>query len=162
MFILPAFMLCLLFTNLEPRLMLLIFERNQVPGGQTNQCFSFNVLSYGCILAIYPILILTNFNRLLFIALSCLLFPQIYLNAIRGKRPDPISTYHIKFILTRFLIIVTSILTKVYIRMFPYNIFAMQPDYTLGVFCLALLIVQVIEGLYSLDCSTFRKSTVLR
>jgi hypothetical protein len=105
MFVLPAFMLCLLFTNLEPRLMLIIYERNQV-AGQERRCFNFNLLSYGSLMALYPILIFTNFNRIFFIGISCLFFPQIYLNALRGIRPDPCSSYHLKFLLTRFLIVV--------------------------------------------------------
>ena len=85
--------------------MLAIYERN-LPPGQRTTCFNYNCLSYGSLILIYPILILTNFNRLFFLAASCILFPQIYRNGTTGHRPDISSSYYVKFILSRYLIIV--------------------------------------------------------
>ena len=113
LFILPSFMLCLLFTNIEPRLMLAIFERNQIPN-ERGCCSMFNLISYGSMILIYPILILTNLNAYLFIGISCLIFPQIYLNAVRGIRPKITSEYYTKFLFSRFLLIV-----KIYVTFRP-------------------------------------------
>lgn len=87
LFIMPAFMLCLLFTNIEPRLMFMIFERNQHPNRPGRYCNMFNLISYGSLILIYPIMMVTNLNRSIFIGVSCLLFPQIYLNAVQSNRP---------------------------------------------------------------------------
>ena len=103
-------MLCLLFTNIEPRLMLAIFERNQIPN-ERGCCSMFNLISYGSMVLIYPLLILTNLNGYLFLGLSCMIFPQIYLNAVRGHRPEVASDYYTKFIFSRFLLIVRIALT---------------------------------------------------
>lgn len=85
---------------------MMIFEKNYGQENQRGRCCSFNYLSYGSLIIIYPILILTNFNRALFLAMACLLFPQIYVNANRNLRPDVSSSYYMKFLLSRFLIIV--------------------------------------------------------
>ena len=110
LFILPAFMLCLLFTNIEPRLTFAIFERNQLPN-ERGWCSLYNLISYGSTILIYPILILTNLNSFLFLALSSMIFPQIYLNAVRAHRPS-CSDYYTKFILTRFILIVILVVFR--------------------------------------------------
>ena len=66
----------------------------------------FNIIHYGSLLMIYPILIFTNLNSLLMIGMSCLLFPQIYHNATIGLRPKLNHVYYTKYILPRFLLIV--------------------------------------------------------
>lgn len=107
LFIVPAFILCLLFTNLEPRLLIYIFQ--DMSNNELNlrqQLCRFNLLHYGSILAIYPLLIFTNFNYILFIFMSCLFIPQIYTNALSSTRPNPLSHYYIKYLLSRFLLVV--------------------------------------------------------
>jgi hypothetical protein len=137
LFIMPAFMLCLLFTNIEPRLMFIIFERNRPPNNLAGGCCGiFNWLSYGSLIVIYPIMIFTNLNRCLFVGLSCLLFPQIYLNAVKLNRPEYTDDYYAKFLFIRFIIIL-------YLRCFPYNVFGLRPDYPLGILCLVLITIQV-------------------
>jgi hypothetical protein len=105
LFILPSFILCLLFTNLQPRFMQLVYDHNQMPNTEL-PLFGFKGVSYGSLLLIYPILFFTNLNRVLFVSASCLIFPQIYLNALRGRRPKPISKYYLKYLFSRFLFIV--------------------------------------------------------
>ena len=111
LFILPAFMLCILFTNIEPRMMMVIFERNQM-GSERGWCSLYSLISYGSTIMIYPILMVTNLNSYLFLALSCMLFPQIYLNAVRGHRPDYTSEYYTKFIFSRFILVVNMRLCR--------------------------------------------------
>jgi len=138
LFIMPAFMLCLLFTNIEPRLMFIIFERNQLPNDRLGGgcCNIFNLISYGSLILIYPVMIFTNLNRYLFVGVSCMLFPQIYLNAVKGNRPEYTDDYYVKFLFIRFLLIL-------YLRCFPYNVFDLRPDYPLGILCIILLTIQV-------------------
>jgi len=64
------------------------------------------MLSYGSLLLIYPLIVLTNINRIFFLGASCMLFPQIYLNAVNGIRPEIKSNYYMKFVLSRYLLIV--------------------------------------------------------
>lgn len=127
LFIVPAFILCLLFTNLEPRLLIYIFQdwvNNELNLRQ--QLCRFNLLHYGSILAIYPLLMLTNFNYLLFIGISCLFFPQIYTNALSSTRPNLNSHYYMKYLLSRFLLVVMQwtyryIYVATLTTFFPYN-----------------------------------------
>ena len=87
MFIMPAFILCLLFTNLELRLMLMIYQSNTDAENLREVYCKFNLISYGSLILIYPILTLTNFNILFFIGICLLFLPQIYTNGIYGVRP---------------------------------------------------------------------------
>jgi hypothetical protein len=106
LFIMPAFLLCLLFTNLELRLMLLIYQANSENNNIREIICKFNLISYGGLMLIYPILLLTNFNFILFIFISLIFLPQIYNNAVTGSRPDICSPYYSKFLLIRFVLIV--------------------------------------------------------
>lgn len=107
LFIIPAFLLCLLFTNLQPRLMIFIFQNFADNNLNIRRMLCrFNLLHYGSLFSIYPILLLTNFNWVLFIAMSCIMFPQIYTNGFINIRPDVTSPYYLKYILSRFLLIV--------------------------------------------------------
>lgn len=80
--------------------MLAIFEHRQAG------CLSYNLVSYGSLLLIYPLMLLTNLNRLFFVSAACILFPQIYLNALNGIRPEITSSYYLKFVLSRYLVVV--------------------------------------------------------
>ena len=107
MFIIPAFMLCLLFTNLQPRLMITIYQHHAGDNLNIRQILcKFNLFHYGSLFSIYPIFLLTNFNWILFISMSCIIFPQIYLNAFLSSRPNLSSPYYTKYLLSRFLLIV--------------------------------------------------------
>ena len=66
----------------------------------------FNILHYGSLLMTYPIMIFLNFNWVLFIGMSCIIFPQIYVNGLRGSRPDLSSAYYTKYLLGRFIVLV--------------------------------------------------------
>lgn len=54
----------------------------------------FNLVSYGGIIAMYPLMVLTNMGTSLFLFFSLIFLPQIYTNAITGKRPNPNSIYY--------------------------------------------------------------------
>lgn len=107
LFIIPAFLLCLLFTNLQPRLMIFIYQNFMDQNMNLRQVLCrFNLYHYGSLFSIYPLLLVTNFNWLLFIGMSCIIFPQIYTNAFINIRPNVMSTYYMKYLLTRFILIV--------------------------------------------------------
>ena len=105
LFIMPAFLLCLLFTNLQPRFMILIYQQSTNSGIREIIC-KFNLFHYGTLFLIYPILVFTNFNAILFIGMSLIAIPQIYLNGINGHRPELTSSFYTRYLLTRLLIIV--------------------------------------------------------
>lgn len=98
--------MCLIFTNLEPKLMILVFEAMADPANVRSLICRFNLIHYGSLLLVYPIIVLTNFNRLFFLLLSIIFLPQIYLNGINGTRPDPASKYYRHFLLYRFVLVV--------------------------------------------------------
>lgn len=56
---------------------------------------------------IYPVLLVANLNRTFFLVISCLMFPQIYVNGQTGHRPDPASPYYLNFLFIRFVIVVS-------------------------------------------------------
>ena len=92
--------------NLEPRIMIMIFRaQNEVADIRQAIC-KFNIYYYISFIMIYPILIFTNFNEWLFIGLSLIFIPQIYVNGIHGQRPHLTEPYYRKFLLSRFLVIV--------------------------------------------------------
>ena len=66
----------------------------------------FNIISYGSFLLVYPILLFTNLNQWLFIGMSLIFLPQIYVNAQKGIRPDLNHPYYSKFLMFRFIIVV--------------------------------------------------------
>lgn len=105
LFIMPAFLLCLLFTNLQPRFMILIYQQSTNSGIREIIC-KFNLFHYGTLFLIYPLLVFANFNAILFIGMSLIAIPQIYLNGINGIRPDLTSSFYTRYLLTRLLIIV--------------------------------------------------------
>jgi hypothetical protein len=105
LFIMPAFLFCLLFTNLQPRFMILIYQQSTNTGIRDIIC-KFNLFHYGTLFLIYPILIFTNINWILFIGMSMIYLPQIYTNGINGVRPEITSTYYTRYLLSRLLIIV--------------------------------------------------------
>jgi hypothetical protein len=106
LFIMPAMILCLMFTSFEPRLMMLIYESLDKSGCVGLLVCRFNLVHYGSLMLIYPLLVLTNFNSLLFLLMSCILLPQIYSNGLNGVRPDLTSPYYARFIPARYLILV--------------------------------------------------------
>ena len=127
LFIIPAFLLCLLFTNLQPRLMVYIYQNFADNNFNVRQLLCrFNLFHYGSLFSIYPILLLTNFNWILFIGLSCIMFPQIYANALINIRPELSSPYYLKYLLSRFILIVfiqlsSFILNAIPIIYFPFS-----------------------------------------
>lgn len=100
-------MFCILFTNLELRWMLSIFQSNNNGLEMRSILCRFNFVSYGSFLLVYPVLLFTNLNNWLFIGISLLFLPQIYTNAQKGIRPDLNHPYYIHFLMARFIIIVT-------------------------------------------------------
>ena len=107
MFILPAFLLCLSFTNLQPRFMILIYQNMTQNQFNIRQILCrFNLYHYGSLLLTYPLIYYTNLNWPLFIAMSCVIFPQIYTNGMNGIRPELSHTFYTKYMLGRFIIIV--------------------------------------------------------
>ena len=106
MFIMPAFLLCLLFTNLELRLLLMIYQANSESNSMREIICKFNFISYGGLMLVYPILVFSNFSTLFFIIISLIFLPQIYINGRNGIRPEFQSPYYSKFLLSRYLLIV--------------------------------------------------------
>ena len=106
-FIVPAFLYCLMFTNLQPRFLMIIYQStlDNDANFRLSLC-KFNVLHYGSLFAIYPLLIFTNFNWVFFIGMSCIVFPQIYANGFNNSRPDVSSPYYTKYLFSRFILIV--------------------------------------------------------
>lgn len=94
LFIVPAFILCLLFTNLELRIMISVFQANSGHLDPRQVICKFNLISYGAILLMYPFMMYTNMGTSLFLIYSLLFMPQIYHNAVIGKRPNPNSSYY--------------------------------------------------------------------
>ncbi len=107
LFIMPAFLLCLLFTNLQPRLMILIYQHSTNSTLREIIC-RFNLFHYGALLLVYPLLLLTNLSAPLFLLMTSLYVPQIYTNGIAGVRPEYTSPYYTRYLLTRMLIIVRT------------------------------------------------------
>lgn len=87
--------------------MILIFEAASVEARATQGMLCrFNMLHYGSLFLVYPIVLVANFRPIFFLLATCILFPQIYLNALTGTRPDPASRYYRHFLLYRFLLLV--------------------------------------------------------
>lgn len=108
LYIMPAFLFCLLFTNLQPRFMIFIYQ--QLVNGTIREVLcKFNLFHYGTLLMVYPIIIFTNLSWVLFIGLSLIGFPQIYVNGINGIRPNFSSHYYTRYLLSRLLIIVINL-----------------------------------------------------
>lgn len=84
----PAFLLCLLFTNLELRILLMIFQSRSNNLNIREIICKFNVITYGGLILMYPLLVYTNLSSFFFIAISLIIVPQIYTNAIQGQRPN--------------------------------------------------------------------------
>ena len=139
LFIMPAFILCLLFTNLELRLMLMIFQARTENTNMREVLCKFNLMTYGGLILMYPLLIYTNLSIFFFIGLSLVFVPQIYTNGIQGHRPDISSPYYKKFLSVRFLIIVIFFYIQIYLKCFPWNVFELAPNYFLGLACIALV-----------------------
>ena len=72
----------------------------------------FNLIHYGSLIVTYPLLLLTNLNAWLFLGMSAIFLPQIYVNGLRGNRPLLASPYYIKYLLSRCLIIVLLLLAS--------------------------------------------------
>lgn len=106
LFIIPAFILCILFTNLELRIMIIVFQAISGENDIRQILCRFNFMSYGAIIGMYPLLVYTNMGSSLFIIFSLIFLPQIYTNAVRGKRPNLNSIFYNEFLLYRFLIVV--------------------------------------------------------
>ena len=123
--------------------MLSIFQNNNNQLDIRSVICRFNIISYGSFLLIYPILLFTNLNIWLFIIISCFIFPQIYVNALSGTRPNLNSPFYSKFLMFRFLIIVKTLLSQFYLKGNPFNIFHLKPDYLLCIVCLLIVIIQV-------------------
>ncbi len=144
LFIMPAFLLCLLFTNLELRILLMIFQARSDNTNLRQVICKFNVVTYGGLILMYPLLIYTNLSAFFFIFISLIMIPQIYSNAMQGHRPNVTSAFYTKFLSFRFLLIVTLHLLQIYLKCFPWNIFELEPNYLLGFTCIALLTFQVL------------------
>lgn len=83
----------------------------------------FNIITYGAIIIMYPLIIITNLGTPLFLIFSLIFLPQIYTNAIAGRRPNLNSTYYNEFLLYRFLIIVILYFIIVVFEMFSLQYF---------------------------------------
>lgn len=70
----------------------------------------FNLITYGGLILMYPLLIFTNLSSFFFIIVSLIMLPQIYTNAMQGQRPNISSPYYSKFLTYRFLLIVIIVL----------------------------------------------------
>lgn len=120
LFIIPAFLLCLMFTNLQPRFLIAIYQNAAGNGLNIRQIICrFNLIHYGSLFMIYPIILLTNFNWVFFIAMSCIVFPQIYTNAFVNLRPEINSVYYTQYLFSRFVIIVNILLFVVLSQVLP-------------------------------------------
>jgi hypothetical protein len=107
-YIVPAFLYCLMFTNLQPRFLMIIFQSTMDNNANFRMAIcKFNLLHYGSLFAIYPLLLFTNLNWVFFIGMSCIVFPQIYANGFNNARPDISSPYYTKYLFSRFIIIVS-------------------------------------------------------
>ena len=112
-YIVPAFIYCLLFTNLQPRLLLSIYQSQMDNNVDLRGALcKFNLFHYGSLFAIYPLFLLTNMNWVFYIMMSCIVFPQIYTNGLNNYRPDVSSMYYTKYLFSRFLLIVSSLLHR--------------------------------------------------
>ena len=118
MLILPTFVLCLLFTNLELRMILLIFQARYQSMNIRAVICRFNVLAYGGMILTYPILIFSNLSPVFFISISLIFFPQLYHNGMIGYRPSLQAPYYSKFLLVRFLIIVLFVWCRFTLKLF--------------------------------------------
>lgn len=85
------------------------------------------------ILLMVLFIIYTNLGSSLFIFYSLLFLPQIYHNAVTGKRPDPTSSYYIEFLKFRFLIVVIFYLFSVVSQMLPLQYFLVKAELSTGV-----------------------------
>ncbi len=103
----PAFLLCLLFTNLELRVLLMIFQARSEGRSIREVVCKFNLITYGGLILMYPLMKITNLSSFFFLAISLILLPQIYCNAQRGQRPNISAAYYTKFLTFRFLLIVS-------------------------------------------------------
>lgn len=79
----------------------------------------FNLVTYGGLILMYPLLIYTNLRAFFFIGISLIMIPQIYSNAINGHRPNFGSAYYMKFLSFRFLLIVNIIRYLDLFEVFP-------------------------------------------
>ena len=93
LFIFPALVFLLMFMNLEFRVALKIYEANFEHSEQQKTCI-FNSIVYGSQVLWFPILYFTNLSNVLFVFSSFIFMPQIYSNAVTGKRPNPHSPYY--------------------------------------------------------------------
>lgn len=82
----------------------------------------FNLLTYGSMLLVYPILYYTNLSAYLFIALSLILFPQIVVNGQQSHRPNLYSPYYKQFVPIRYLLFVLLLLLLVLLKMLPMEL----------------------------------------
>lgn len=106
LFIVPAFLLCLLFTSLQPRFMIVIYQQANEHQTIREIICKFNLIHYGSLFLIYPLLFVSNLGWGIFI-LSCIIyFPQMVINGQRGIRPDISSIYYTRYLPARFLMIV--------------------------------------------------------
>lgn len=119
----PAFLLCLLFTNLELRILLMIFQARSDNTSIREIICKFNIITYGGLILMYPLLVYTNLSWFFFVGISLIMFPQIYSNAMQGLRPNVGSAYYSKFLAFRFLLIVHFILLVDLFKMFPLEYF---------------------------------------
>ena len=90
----PAFILCLLFSNLELRIMITVFQTLFNTGDVRCTMIKFKLINYGSVILMYLLLLVTNMGAPLFIIFSLIFLPQIYTNAVVGKRPNPNSMYY--------------------------------------------------------------------
>ena len=64
LFIIPAFLMCLIFTNLEPKLMMLVFEATADAADVRSLVCRFNLIHYGSLLQVSPPIAATYSHRL--------------------------------------------------------------------------------------------------
>ena len=124
----PAFFLCLLFTNLELRVLLMIFQARSEGRSIREVVCKFNLITYGGLILMYPLMKFTNLSSFFFVAISLIIIPQIYCNAQRGQRPNISNAYYTKFLTFRFLLIVFYTHILAILKMFPLEYFRSRSE----------------------------------
>ena len=157
-FLVPSLLLCCITMFLEPSLLILIFEKHQNFNAR-RLLSKFNFMFYCSPILTVPVLLLTNLNGSLFVGLSCLLLPQIWVNFVRTHRPQLDSAYYKKFLFPRIVLIVRILPIKLYLRSFPNNLFNLEPNYLLTLVCFCIFLAQVSIYSPSLSYSIFKASS---
>lgn len=105
MFLIPAFLYCYVFGNLDFLILQSIYDEVYKSSSSLWEVVKFHIPVLIALLLIYPFLYFTNLNVVFYLSLSLLSLPQIYTNAIAGIRPE-FNAYYLRHILSRHAFIV--------------------------------------------------------